>query len=264
MQFTLSHLIRPNCDRTGLLAGPPAARLVPGLKEFQMHASKWTGAAALCAGLALANAAQAAEDGWYVVGFAGEAMTENLSQDEFDQNLIDFFGAGGLTVVDAVSNLDDSDTGFGLAVGYQVNEHFATELAYVDLGEFSYDAEGTVTDGLADYPARFGLSQSAAGPVFSLLGIVPIGERFSVFARVGIALMSVDADAAVDIDGVADSASASTDRSNGMYGLGGEFSVNRRFGVRLEWNRYADVGSEDLTGDTDIELISLGLRYSFN
>ncbi len=229
-----------------------------------MKALKWTGAAALCAGLAMANAAQAAEDGWYVVGFGGEASTKNVSQGELDQNLIDFFGAGGLTIVDATSNLDDSDTGFGLAVGYQVNPHFATELAYVDLGEVSYDADGTVTDGVTDYAATFGLSQSAAGPAFSVLGIVPIGERFTVFARAGIALMSVDADADLSIDGVADSASASTDRSNGLYGLGGEFSVNRRFGVRLEWTRYADVGSEDLTGDTDIDLISLGLRYSFN
>jgi OOP family OmpA-OmpF porin len=207
---------------------------------------------------------QAAEDGWYIVGFGGEASTQNVGQGELDQNLIDFFGAGGLSVVEATSNLDDSDTGFGLGVGYQVNQHFATELAYVDLGEFAYDADGTVTDGFADYAASFGLCQSAAGPVFSVLGILPIGERFSVFARAGLALMSVEADADLAIDDVADSARASTDRSNGMYGLGGEFSVNRRFGVRLEWNRYAKVGSEDITGDTDIDLISLGLRYSFN
>ena len=51
--------------------------------------------------------------------------------------------------------------------------------------------------------------------------------------------MSVDGDADVDIDGVADSDSVSTDRSNRMYGIGGEFSFSRRFGVRLEWNRYA-------------------------
>jgi hypothetical protein len=76
--------------------------------------------------------------------------------------------------------------------------------------------------------------------------------------------MSVDADADVDIDGVADSDSASTDRSNGVYGLGGEFSFSGRFGIRLEWNRYAAVGSKVITGDTDIDLISLGLRDNFD
>ena len=49
-----------------------------------------------------------------------------------------------------------------------------------------------------------------------------------------------------------------------MYGVGGEFSFNRSFGIRLGWDRYAEVGSEDLTGDVDIDLISLGLRYNFN
>lgn len=229
-----------------------------------MHASKWTGTVALCAGLVFGGVAEAAEDGWYLVGFGGEASTQNVSQGELDQNLIDFFGAGGLTVVDAVSNLDDSDTGFGLGAGYQVNEHFATELVYVDLGEVSYDVEGTVTDGVTDSAATFGLSQSAAGPAFSVLGILPIGERFSVFARLGLSLMSVDADLDISIDDVADSGNASTDRSNGLYGLGGEFSLSSRFGIRLEWTRYAGVGSEDLTGDTDIDLISLGLRYNFD
>ena len=55
---------------------------------------------------------------------------------------------------------------------------------------------------------------------------MPIGERFSVFGRVGIALMSVDADATVSIDGESASDGVSTDRSNLMYGIGGEFSFN--------------------------------------
>ena len=105
-----------------------------------MNASKWTGSAALCASFG-SQAPQAADDGWYIVGFGGEASTKNVDQGELDQNVIDFFGSGGLAVVDATSTLDDSDTGFGLAVGYQVNQNFATELAYVDLGEFPMTAK---------------------------------------------------------------------------------------------------------------------------
>jgi len=100
--------------------------------------------------------------------------------------------------------------------------------------------------------------------VFSLLGIWPIGERFSIFGKFGVALMSVDADVDLTLDGVSESDSASTDRSNLMYGVGGEFLFNPRFGVRLGWDRYAEVGSEDLTGDTDYDLITLGLRYNFD
>jgi OOP family OmpA-OmpF porin len=229
-----------------------------------MKASRWTVSAALCATLGVVGTASAAEEGWYVVGFAGEASAQNINQGELDQNVIDVFASVGLDVVDATSSLDDSDTGFGLAGGYQVNPWFAAELAYVDLGDISYEANGTVTDGIDDFDAGLGIDQSASGPVFSLLGIWPIGERFSVFGRVGIALMSVDADASVSIDGESVADSVGTDRSNMVYGIGGEFSLNERFGVRLGWDRYAEVGSDDLAGEVDIDLISLGLRYNFN
>jgi OOP family OmpA-OmpF porin len=228
-----------------------------------MRVSRWMGAAALAAGSALAGAAGAAENGWYVVGFGGESSVKNVDQGELDQNLIDAFGAAGLFVVEATSTLDDSDTGFGAALGFQTNENFAMELAYVDLGELSYDATGTVTDGFDDFATDFTLGQSASGPVFSLLGIWPIGERFSVFGRAGIALMMVDADVRVTIDDVTATDSVSSDRSNLMYGAGGEFNINDQFGVRLAWDRYANVGSEDLTGDVDIDLVTLGVRYSF-
>ena len=229
-----------------------------------MKASSWAVSAALCAGLGVAGTASAADEGWYIVGFAGEASAQNISQGSLDQDFIDVFGLAGFSVVDATSNLDDSDTGFGLAGGYQVNPYFAAELAYVDLGDISYHANGTVTDGVGTFDAGLGIDQSTSGPVFSILGIWPIGERFSVYGRLGLALMSVDADATVAFDGESASESAGTDRSNGVYGIGGEFSFNRKFGIRLSWDRYAEVGSEELTGDVDIDLFSLGLRYNFD
>ena len=229
-----------------------------------MKASGWAVSAALCASLGVAGTASAADEGWYLVGFAGEASAQNINQTVLDQNVIDAFGSVGLSVVDATSDLDDSDTGFGLAGGYQVNPYFAAELAYVDLGDTSYQANGTVTDGVDIFDAGLGLDQSASGPVFSILGIWPIGERFSVFGRVGLALMSVDADVNVSIDGESASDSAGTDRSNMVYGIGGEYSFNRKFGVRIGWDRYAEVGSDELAGEVDIDLISLGLRYNFN
>jgi OOP family OmpA-OmpF porin len=229
-----------------------------------MNASRWAVSAALCASLGVAGTASAAEEGWYIVGFAGEASAQNINQGELDQNTSDVFGSVGLTIVDATSTLDDSDTAFGLAGGYQVNPNFAAELAWVDLGEISYAANGTVTDGVDTFDAGLGIDQSTSGPVFSILGIVPIGERFSAFGRLGIALMSVDADATVSLDGESASDGVSTDRSNLMYGIGGEFSLNRAFGIRLGWDRYAEVGSEDQAGEVDIDVISLGLRYNFD
>jgi OOP family OmpA-OmpF porin len=229
-----------------------------------MNASRWAVSAVLCANLAFAGTASAADDGWYIIGFGGEAGAQNINQGELDQNVIDVFGSVGLSIVEATSNLDDSDTAFGLAGGYQVNRNFAAELAYVDLGDISYSATGTVTDGFSNFDAGLGIDQSTSGPVFSVLGIVPIGERFTVFGRLGLALMSVDVDATVSLDGESFTDSVSTDRSNPMYGIGGELGFNERFGVRLGWDRYANVGSDDQAGEVDIDMISLGLRYNFD
>ncbi|MGH8198071.1 MAG: outer membrane beta-barrel protein [Steroidobacteraceae bacterium] len=221
------------------------------------------GAFLLCIGCGLGTTAQAAEEGWYVVGFAGQTSVDGIDQAALDESAIAAFNAAGFDVVDATSSVDDSDTGFGLGVGYLVNEHFAVELAYVDLGAANYNANGTVDDGSGAVPASLGLEASAQGPVFSLLGILPIGERFAVFGRLGIASMNSEGSIRVSIDGVSDGTSDSTQRSNGVYGLGGEFATSDRFGIRVEWDRYADVGSDDITGEADVDMISLALRFNF-
>ena len=206
----------------------------------------------LCAGLGLAASAHA--EGWYVVVFGGEASAEGLDQNELDASLIDV----GFDLQS--SELDDSDTGFGATLGYQVNENFAAELSYVDLGESSYAA----TNGLANPDNETAaLETSAAGPVFSLLGILPVGERFEVYGRAGLALMDSEGEATITIGDVPTTVSDSTTRSNALVGLGGQFDIGDRFGVRLEWSHFLDVGSEEIVGESDIDLFTLGLRYNF-
>jgi OOP family OmpA-OmpF porin len=216
----------------------------------------------LCIGCALATSAQAAEDGWYAVVFGGQSSAQNISQGAIDDSAVAALGAAGLTVVDATSSLDDSDTAFGATLGYEVNEHFATELSYVDLGDVTYDLSGTVTDGVGTFPAELGLESSAQGLAFSLLGILPIGERFSVYGRVGIALMDCEGTSDATINGIADSVSDETQRSNGLFGAGGEYDFGDRFSVRVEWTRHADVGSQDIIGELDIDTYTLALRYN--
>jgi opacity protein-like surface antigen len=49
-----------------------------------------------------------------------------------------------------------------------------------------------------------------------------------------------------------------------MFGVGAEFSVTKHFAVRLGWDRYLDVGTADVAGDTDADVISLGLRFAMS
>lgn len=218
-----------------------------------MKFARMMGPLVLCAGLGLATSAHA--EGWYAVVFGGESSSQGLHQDQIDDALV---GAGFDL---QSSSLDDSDTGFGATLGYQVNENFAAELSYVDLGEVSYDASNEQAS-----PANesFALTSSAAGPVLSFLGILPVGSsRFEVYGRAGLALMDVEGEAAATVGDVVTRDRASTTRSNLVFGGGVQYGINDRFGVRLEWDRHFDVGSEDITGESDIDLFALGLRYNF-
>ena len=214
----------------------------------------------MCLGFGLSASAHAGEPGWYLLGFGGESSASGASQNQMDDNLVAIFDAADLDVVDLVSKIDDSDTGFGLAGGYQINDHFAMEFAYVDLGSVDYQATATVSDGVDERDADVGFGNSAHGPVISAIGILPIGERFSVFGRVGLSLMNAEGTARITLDGATQRVSQSSQKTDPMYGLGAEYSVSKNFAIRVSWDRYLDIGTKDVTGDVDADLITLGVR----
>ena len=214
----------------------------------------------LCLNFSLVAAAQATEPGWYLIGSGGESSAAGLGKGQVDDNLVAIFGSVGLDVLDSSSTLDDSDTGFGFGGGYQVNDHFAFEFGYVDLGSISYQATATVSDGVDQFAAEAELGNSTDGAVFSVLGILPIGERFSVYGRAGLSLLNADGTARITVDGQSQRASQSSQKSDLTFGVGAEYSLTRHFAIRLAWDRYLDVGTQDVVGDTDADLFSLGVR----
>ena len=225
--------------------------------------SKSPAAALLCLAILFAASAGAAEPGWYLFGFGGEASTSGVSENEATQNLIDLFEGNGLEVIDSTAEIDDSDTAFGLGGGYQLNENFALEFAYVDLGSANYRFAATVEDGQGNQAdADVELESSADGPVFSALGIWPIGERFSLFGRVGFSLLNAKGTARVTIDGETAGGSQDSQKADPLFGIGAEYNLGKHFGLRLTWDRYLDVGTENTTGDIDSDVYSLGIRMS--
>ncbi len=221
---------------------------------------KPTNALLLCLGFLPFATAEAAEPGWYFVGFGGESSASGLSVSEAEDRLAALFDSAGLDVVDSTTTIDDSDTGFGLAGGYQVNDHFALEVTYVDLGSVGSRHAVTATDGVETSDADVVLQSSADGAALSALGILPIGERFSVFARVGISFLSADGTARITVDGQTQRPSQSSQKTDPVFGVGAEYNLSKHFAVRLAWDRYTDIGTDDVTGSIDGDLISLGIR----
>ena len=225
-----------------------------------MNLTMRSSALLLCLSFGWGAPTQAAELGWYVVGFGGESSASGASENQATERLVEIFESNGVDVLDVTATVDDSDTGFGLVGGYQVNDHFAFEFAYVDLGSVSYDLSARVSDGQNEADADVQLESSADGPVVSALGILPIGERFSVFGRVGFSLMNAKGTARITIDDVSQRPSQSSQKFDPMFGVGAEFNLSKYFAIRLGWDRYMDVGTENVTGDIDADLFSLGLR----
>jgi opacity protein-like surface antigen len=47
-------------------------------------------------------------------------------------------------------------------------------------------------------------------------------------------------------------------------GVGAQFNFTKQVGARLEWEKFSDVGDDATTGQSDLELISISVIFSFN
>jgi OOP family OmpA-OmpF porin len=118
----------------------------------------------------------------------------------------------------------------------------------------------TVTDGVQQETAEVDFQTSADGAAVSVLGILPIGERFSVYGRLGLSFLSATGTASVTIDGDSQRPRQSDQKTDPVYGVGVEYAIGKYSAVRLSWDRYTDIGTENVSGDIDGDLIALGFR----
>src|SRR6186713_153430 len=88
-----------------------------------------------------------AENNFYFGAAVGQSRFHDDVGD-FDDAVVDAFGASGFIVIDGDSSLDKTDTAFGGLIGYRILPTLAIEASYVDLGKMSYTSSGTVLDGI--------------------------------------------------------------------------------------------------------------------
>lgn len=141
-----------------------------------------------------------------------------------------YVGAGiGEFGVD-VGGFDGSDTGFKLFGGYHFNKYFGLELEYLD--------GGTVEDS--------GLELDVSGFNASGIGVLPVGENFSLFAKLGMLFWDVDTNGFGSDSG-----------EDFSWGIGAGYSFTDQFGMRLEYQGFE-------IEDTDmVDMISLGASWKF-
>lgn len=123
-------------------------------------------------GLLIAAPVVAQEAGQFYGGLSVGRSKAKIDDERIRATLL---GAGLTTT--GMSN-DDSSTGYKLFGGYQFHRNFALEGGYFDLGQFGFTST-TLPVGTLDGHIKL------RGVNLDLVGRLPLGERFSVFAKVG-------------------------------------------------------------------------------
>jgi glucose/arabinose dehydrogenase len=158
---------------------------------------------------------------------------------------------------------EDSDIAYQLAFGYRFNRYFAAELALAQFGELSNNVRGETNQGTGFLPATLKASFAAGGPIFSAVGILPINDKFELYARAGVLFASSERELVARIQGDAVAFGRGKGDSTEVVLAGGlAWHFNQVYSVRLEHQRL-EAGEEDRTGVEDIALTAVGLTVRF-
>jgi OOP family OmpA-OmpF porin len=175
------------------------------------------------------------ESGFYLGASVGQAKVKDFCTD-----LAGFVGS-----------CDDKDTAWKIIGGYQFNRNLGVEAGYTDLGRASLN--GTVLG--------VPVSARAKAKGFELLGVgtLPLNEQFALYAKAG--LFRWDVDTSVTAAGI--TAAIGDKGTDFTFGVGVKYNLTRNAAVRFEFQRYNDVGNDATTGQSNVNVWSLGLQFRF-
>ena len=214
-----------------------------------MKLTKISAAVGLATLAGLASPLVMAED---ALGFYGGANVGRTGATIDNARITSGLAAGGLTT-NSISERD-RDTGFKVFGGYQLNQNFALEGGYFDLGKFGYTANTTPAGSISGDMRVRGLN-------LDLVGTLPLSERFSVFGRAGInyaqAKDNFSSTGAVKVI----NPNPSERGANYKLGVGLQYAITDALSVRGELERYR---VKDGVGNRGhIDMASVGLIYRF-
>jgi len=212
--------------------------------------------------LVAANAAMAEKKGFYVGADFGSEFWD-INKTDIDSGLLNAFSSNGLTMISGSSSLDRHDITYSGFVGYRFIPYLAVEAAYLDLGHSYYKASGTVTNGTTTADVNASLTLKSAGPAISALGILPVGQGMDVYVRVGAYFADTKTTARIWGSGTDVSESVSKTTTEFLYGLGANYEIADRWGLRLEYWRIPNVGDKSTTGEANTDRYTFGVTYSF-
>ncbi len=158
---------------------------------------------------------------------------------------------------------DKTGATYKLFGGYNLNQNFGVEAAYVSLGknQATYRA---IVDGQAAVTHR---TEKASG--WELTGVyrVPFGQQWNVFGKLG--LSSMKSESAFVFDTSSTLIPTVPEKRNGvrpLVGLGASYNLNARLTARAEWETRKVERADPFpfaTGKDRVNSFTAGLQYNF-
>lgn len=182
--------------------------------------------------------AKAADEGFY----AGA----DYSYTRFSYN--DDTIATGVRFSDVIA---EDYSGYSPYVGYKFNKNIALEFGYS--GQFgessSLTVGGTTYTGDANYWSFYG----------DIVGIIPVNDKIDILGSIGYERITAEYDLKA-VSGTGSSfASVSNDTNAYRIGLGAEYAITEKIGIRA-MVRYAAI---DFQGVDNYVQATVGLKYTF-
>ena len=222
-------------------------------------------------GLAFASAAQAAPKkrtrnqnriGPYGAAFIGQTKYTG-DQSVNEQALEDILANNDIPFQNLTSDTEDTDIGYQATFGYRFHRFFSFELGLVQYGEMISKANAELDLGDGFVPAKVSLGYRVGGVLFSAIGVLPINDKFEVYARLGYLFASSEREFISKVEGQQTlGGSAKGDSQDPVYGLGVGWNINQVYTIRAEYQKVDEVGSSN-TGSEDLVNYSLGLIVRF-
>lgn len=220
--------------------------------------------------VAVVHDAAAAERGLYVGGHFGQA-SKDAPRDFYELFNADIQNFAFFTPTEQTTSFDDSDTAFGLVVGYRLAENFAIEGGYQNFGEVTHRSRASGNFPQEAGTANVAIHTETTGFTLAAVGVLPLTRDWELYGRAGALFADnkirivVTAEGERFIPPLGNRFSASD--SAGTIGAYAGLGIARRFfdiyHLRLEYQRAFDAGDDDSGGKGDLDAALLGLIVTF-
>jgi OOP family OmpA-OmpF porin len=193
---------------------------------------------------AFASAPVAAQSNFYGVASVGRSTID--VDPTAVNNFTTAIGLGG-TVTQASSN----DVGWKLQLGYQMTKSLALEGGYTNLGTAEYTHANALYRAIGHKKADlFNLD---------LVGKIPLNQSFSALARLGAYRWETKS----NLPTTAGMTSVTDDGYDLKAGVGAQYDFTANFALRGEFERFNGIGKQTATGDSKVNLFSIGAVLKF-